>query len=155
MVDEQEKVLNVKSNATHPTEEKYPIQTKAFKELINKMYMVHLDKNLDYSPANILYTGEAGVIIRVWDKFCRLCNLNGMEFPNIHRELNKLVSVMENSQEPACNFVINFRELMKDINFSKKEGTRKPTNEPIKDAWLDMAVYSIIGYLVHENCWGR
>lgn len=61
----------------HITEMTRPIQTRAFRELLDKMYQVHLDKNADYSPANILGTGEIGLATRVWDKVSRLMNLIG------------------------------------------------------------------------------
>ena len=43
------------------------------------MYQVHLDKNADYSPANVLGVGEIGLIVRMWDKMTRLLNLLGFE----------------------------------------------------------------------------
>jgi hypothetical protein len=62
------------------TELKSPIQCKAFREIIGKMYRVHLRKNADYSPANILLTGETGLVTRLWDKTARLLNLTGFKF---------------------------------------------------------------------------
>lgn len=61
----------------HVTEQKNPIQCRAFIDTIMSMYRVHLDKNADYSPANILGTGELGVVVRLWDKIARLMNLTG------------------------------------------------------------------------------
>jgi 5'(3')-deoxyribonucleotidase len=61
----------------HETEIRAPAQVKAFREIIEKMYSVHLDKNADYSPANILGAGEIGIMTRVWDKVARLMNLMG------------------------------------------------------------------------------
>lgn len=61
----------------HPTEVKRPIQTQAFQEILNRMYRVHLDKNADYSPANILGTGWIGLVTRLWDKMARMMNLAG------------------------------------------------------------------------------
>jgi hypothetical protein len=63
--------------ALHSTEEKYPEQTKAFREMIEKMYQVHLDKNLDYSPSNINGVGMIGLASRTWDKVIRFLNLVG------------------------------------------------------------------------------
>ena len=65
--------------ALHPTELKYPEQTKAFKETLDKMYEVHLNKNLDYSPTNINGVGMIGLATRLWDKNVRMMNLNGFE----------------------------------------------------------------------------
>jgi hypothetical protein len=64
----------------HPTEVRSPIQAKAFAEIVGKMYRTHLQKNADYSPANILATGEIGLITRLWDKTARLLNLMGFKF---------------------------------------------------------------------------
>lgn len=63
----------------HPTEVKCPEQAKAFAEITGKMYRTHLRKNADYSPANILLTGEVGLVTRLWDKVARLLNLTGFD----------------------------------------------------------------------------
>ena len=63
----------------HPTEIARPEQVEAFREIIEKMYVTHLEKNFDYSPANILGTGEPGLMTRVWDKVARLMNLMGFK----------------------------------------------------------------------------
>lgn len=64
---------------SHPTEVRSPNQARRFREIIEQMYQVHLDKNADYSPANILGTGEIGGVVRLWDKMARLLNLMGFE----------------------------------------------------------------------------
>jgi len=64
----------------HTTEDRCPEQTQAFRELIEAMYQTHLDKNADYSPANILATGQVGLVTRLWDKTARLLNLQGFRF---------------------------------------------------------------------------
>lgn len=61
----------------HPTELRAPRQVEAFRNLVMQMYRLHLSKNADYSPANILGTGELGVVVRLWDKIARLMNLYG------------------------------------------------------------------------------
>jgi hypothetical protein len=43
------------------------------------MYRTHLDKNVDYSPANILATGSIGLATRIWDKVARFMSLNGFK----------------------------------------------------------------------------
>lgn len=63
----------------HPTELRCPNQVRRFMEIIMKQYRVHLDKNADYSPANIAGTGFIGVIVRMWDKMARLMNLSGFD----------------------------------------------------------------------------
>lgn len=64
-------------DAPHITEQRSPVQATAFMDTIMAMYRVHLDKNADYSPANILGTGEIGLMTRFWDKTARLMNLYG------------------------------------------------------------------------------
>lgn len=64
---------------THPhiTEVRFPEQCAEFKSILDGMYRVHLDKNADYSPMNILATGMVGLMTRIWDKVARLMNLTG------------------------------------------------------------------------------
>ena len=66
--------------AKHNTELRCPKQSRAFLETVMKMYRTHLSKNSDYSPANILATGEVGLVTRLWDKIARLMNLQGFRF---------------------------------------------------------------------------
>jgi hypothetical protein len=61
----------------HVTELRSPLQARGFREIIGKMYRVHLDKNADYSPANIAGPGELGLATRIWDKCTRMMNLLG------------------------------------------------------------------------------
>lgn len=63
----------------HPVEIARPLQCEEFINTTMKMYRMHLNKNADYSPANILGTGEIGLITRLWDKVARLMNLTGFE----------------------------------------------------------------------------
>lgn len=63
----------------HITEQKYPIQTARFREILDEMYQVHLKKNADYSPYNILVTGMRGCVTRLWDKSARFFNLMGLD----------------------------------------------------------------------------
>lgn len=63
----------------HPTELKYPEQTKRFRKILDEMYQVHLTKNVDYSPYNINATGLVGAMVRIWDKTARLMNLLGFD----------------------------------------------------------------------------
>jgi 5'(3')-deoxyribonucleotidase len=66
-----------KAMALHPTEQRCPRQTHGFRQIVDRLYAVHLDKNADYSPANILGTGEIGGVVRLWDKMARLLSLEG------------------------------------------------------------------------------
>jgi hypothetical protein len=61
----------------HPVEVRSPLQVDAFMATIMRMYRLHLSKNSDYSPANILATGQIGVMVRLSDKILRLLNLAG------------------------------------------------------------------------------
>ena len=61
----------------HETEKRNPNQAARFKQILEEMYTTHLDKNADYSPANILGVGEIGIVVRMWDKMTRLMNLLG------------------------------------------------------------------------------
>lgn len=61
----------------HETEKRNPRQAAGFRKIIEEMYRTHLDKNADYSPANILGVGEIGIVVRMWDKMTRLMNLLG------------------------------------------------------------------------------
>lgn len=63
----------------HPTEQKYPEQAKRFREILDEMYQVHLKKNADYSPYNILVTGMRGCVTRLWDKSARFFSLMGLD----------------------------------------------------------------------------
>ena len=56
-----------------------PEQSAAFRATVMDMYRLHLTKNADYSPANILGTGEVGLVTRMWDKVARLMNLTGFK----------------------------------------------------------------------------
>jgi nucleoside 2-deoxyribosyltransferase len=70
----------------HRTETTSPVQCEAFREVVGKMYRTHLSKNADYSPANILLTGETGLVTRLWDKTARLLNLTGFKFKYLMHE---------------------------------------------------------------------
>jgi len=63
----------------HPTEIRCPDQCEAFREVTNQMYRLHLQKNQDYSPANIKGPGVVGLAVRLWDKTTRMMSLLGFE----------------------------------------------------------------------------
>lgn len=58
---------------------KYPQQFMMMRLLHSAMYFLHVDKNKDYSPSNILGTGQAGIATRLWDKAARFMNLIGFD----------------------------------------------------------------------------
>jgi len=62
------------------TETRCPRQCEEFVNVVMEAYRLHLSKNEDYSPANLLATGEIGLITRLWDKAARLLNLCGFTF---------------------------------------------------------------------------
>ena len=82
----------------HPTEMERPEQVAAFIDVVMRMYRLHLDKNADYSPANILGAGFIGVVTRMWDKMARLMNLTGF-----HIEI--AVTTFREPKEPHCESV--------------------------------------------------
>lgn len=84
----------------HPTEQRCPEQCAAFIDTVMEMYRTHLDKNADYSPANILGTGEIGVAVRLWDKVARLLNLLGFD---IQAELQEQRPVREPRNEAIAD----------------------------------------------------
>ena len=84
----------------HVTEINNPAQCKMFAEILGKMYRTHLDKNADYSPANILATGEVGLVTRLWDKTARLMNLVGIKFKYL---LHENVSPPKNPKNESIN----------------------------------------------------
>jgi hypothetical protein len=65
--------------SVHSVEASAPVQCNAFMQTLMTMYRIHLSKNADYSPANILGTGQVGVVVRLWDKMARLMNLMGFK----------------------------------------------------------------------------
>lgn len=63
----------------HITEVKYPKQVKTFKEITQKLYKLHLDKNKEYSPNNVKALGQLGNALRIFEKSIRLLNILGWE----------------------------------------------------------------------------
>ena len=80
------------------TEQLRPQQVHGFIDILMSMYRVHLQKNADYSPANILGTGEIGLMTRVWDKVARLMNLFGFKI-----EITS--SCFEHPSAPKCEAI--------------------------------------------------
>jgi hypothetical protein len=147
------------AKARHPTEIKFPQQTTGFKNIIEKMYQLYLNRNHDYGSANMAIAGEIGVLIRIWDKFCRLCNLYGIEFPAIGPDIQKLIDEVNSRRIGTTDNIDIIQRLQKLKEKSEFDWEnikpKPPKNEPIEDAWVDMSVYSIIGYLVLQGKWGR
>jgi hypothetical protein len=84
----------------HITEIRRPEQVAEFDRILEKMRQTHLDKNADYSPANILGAGEIGLMTRIWDKTSRLMNLTGFRIEIASSEYEKpLIPVVDESVE--------------------------------------------------------
>lgn len=95
----------------HPTEEKYPLQTQRFREILDEMYQTHLKKNADYSAMNILGTGEVGLTVRFWDKCARLMNLIGFDiqtgkFTGTKKNLVEDESIVDTVMDAAVYAII-------------------------------------------------
>lgn len=74
--------LQVEANklpSIHPTEIKFPEQTKRFRELLEEEYQTHLIKNADYSAWNVNGTGLIGLVVKMWDKMSRIMSLSGFD----------------------------------------------------------------------------
>ena len=67
----------MKRKKLHITEEKYPVQVAEFKKILNSLFELHLQKNAEYSPANIKVLGQLGVSLRLMEKIIRALNLQG------------------------------------------------------------------------------
>jgi hypothetical protein len=85
----------------HPVEKRCPKQAENFRIILGKLYRLHLKKNADYSPANILVTGEVGLITRLWDKIARLLSLYGFRF-----EVPK-PGRFEGTKKPNCEGILD------------------------------------------------
>lgn len=81
--------------APHSTEIRCPNQSRGFLDVVMRMYRVHLAKNADYSPINILVPGSIGIATRIWDKVARIMSLMGWR-------ITVASSVFEAPREPAC-----------------------------------------------------
>jgi len=154
----------------HPTEVKFPNQCGTFKMLMKKSYETHLIKNEDYSPANITIMGETGVIVRIWDKFCRICNLKGIPFPcvgpdlrDLQAKLNVKIAIAhsegkEELEKELHSVYAKLSEIEKksEFNFSlAKEKEAAVKDEALEDTWLDLMTYAIIGNIFRKGNWGR
>jgi|GEM_PF-1343519 len=138
----------------HPTEVKFPKQSAGFMDIIMQMYRVHLDKNADYSPANVLGPGEVGLATRVWDKAVRIMNLNGIE-----------VVASDGRYSPTLKLFLDFWEGVQKIirragflivvPFFRFKVAEEPKNESLEDSLCDMSVYLIIWRLLRRGLWGR
>jgi hypothetical protein len=77
LVKEEIKEKGMENKATGYV--KYPEQTKELEEIMETLRHILIVKNQDYSPWNMLGTGEVGSVVRIWDKTARLMNLYGFD----------------------------------------------------------------------------
>lgn len=75
----------------------YPEQYEWMLEQFITMFEWHMKKNNDYGAANITGFGIDGILVRLWDKICRLMNLNGYKITKI--EIEK-IPIKEVANEP-------------------------------------------------------
>lgn len=130
----------------HPVEISSPDQVQAFAEILGQMHRVHLDKNHDYSPGNVLGPGEQGLATRIWDKAIRLMNLTGFK---VYMRTNDHPKTLIGK----INRFLSGRIVIVD-GFEYVE-PRKPKNESINDTLIDAAVYPIIHRLFRMDKWGH
>lgn len=142
----------------HPTEVRYPLQVKAYAELLGRMYRLHLSKNEDYSPANILGTGEIGVAVRLYDKAARLLNLAGFRITLVQQPFNQ-PKISEDAVLATWIWSL-VTKILKNLGF-KAEGTaifvgaKDAKHEAIEDTLIDNACYSIVALLLRAGVWGK
>lgn len=66
-----------------------PAQSYVFRNQLGRMYRTYLKKNADYSPYNILGTGDIGLVTRLWDKMARIFSLSGFKVKAEFEEYDK------------------------------------------------------------------
>ena len=77
---------------------KYPEQYEYMLELLIRMFELHMEKNNNYGSADIVGFGTNGIIIKMWDKMCRLMNLNGYKITKIEIENMRIKEVSNGSE---------------------------------------------------------
>lgn len=150
------------NDTKHLTEVKFPKQAERFKQITEKMYKVHLAKNLDYSPSNVLVPGMGGVLVRIWDKVSRIYNLMGVPMPQLSTAIREAEeSCLEYGKDDNEKNIIRgcFEKIydaqMIDFSGLKSVDNVEVANEPLIDSFEDLANYAIIGMLVMEKKWGK
>lgn len=125
----------------HPTEVKCPQQCKEFRRIIEEMYVLHLDKNQDYSPHNVIATGEVGLTTRQWDKMMRLANLQGFDIEKgTYSSFRRFFYSI---------FYPSAKVILKLVRSPKAEKF-----ESIDDSLSDLANYCIIQKVFRKGVWG-
>lgn len=151
----EEFVEGVRTGAfIHPTEAARPLQAQAFRQIIEQMYQVHLDKNYDYSPANVLGAGDMGLVTRSWDKLARIMNLSGFNVEIEEYQFKPEFILLEKIWNTYIKFMRKFGHIIKIKSISFL-GNKSPKNESFEDALIDMAVYLIIWRILRQGFWGK
>lgn len=96
----------MKKLTAYDIQDKYPEQAEEFLKITQEMYRVFSSKMNDYSPWNMLGTGELGAIVRLWDKTARLMNLYGFDIGT--GKLNKPTSPKYESIEDNLTDLANY-----------------------------------------------
>lgn len=148
----------------HTTEVRFPQQAKKFKEITERLYQVHLSKNADYSPSNMIVTGMPGALVRMWDKIARIFNLMGVPFPHIIKDLEiskeEIIAILKdevlNRADKIYAITVEFEYLEKkcSMDFSTIR-EQEAANEPLNDSLEDLANYAIIAILMKQGIWGK
>jgi len=87
----------------------YPKQFLGMRILHAMMYHLHIAKNRDYSPRNILGTGMVGLSTRLWDKSARFMNLIGFNIDTGDYSAEKEPkneSILDTLMDMACYALI-------------------------------------------------
>lgn len=116
-----------------------------FDSILYSLRELMFQKQMDYGSQNISDAGEDGVALRLNDKVARLRNFS---------EKKKAMA------ESALGFLAEFdagtigeSELVGELMSLYRAS--KPKNESILDTWSDVAVYGIIGLMVHTQAWNK
>lgn len=96
----------MKKLTAYDSQDKYPEQSAEFLRITQEMYRVFNSKMNDYSPWNMLGTGELGAVVRLWDKTARLMNLYGFDIGT--GKLNKPTSPKYESIEDNLTDLANY-----------------------------------------------
>ena len=155
-------------------------QERYWMQLDEEYYQLMCKKNQDYSQSNIVYSGVPGVLIRIWDKMCRLFSLFNVQIPNyltifdnnkaemklvLADMLNKRANApyvgnidmnhkIQKDMEQYIDFVFERMEKACQVDFSKFKEV-SPQNESVLDTFKDLEIYTRIGHLRYLGKWGR
>ncbi len=107
-----------------PTLVKTNEQDMSFISQLMSMYRTYLGKSRDYSPMNILGTGELGVCVRLWDKVARLLNLIGFKIEVKQSEFKKAQKPNNESIDDTLLDMANYAIIFKLLRDNKWGNTK-------------------------------